>query len=71
MADADTIATIKSQALVRIEEITAQPKPNYMIDGQMVNWSTYMKDLQGVVDWCNERLGAETPFEHHSVGYVP
>ncbi len=68
--DAQQIATIKSQTLARIAEITAQPKPTYQIDGQMVAWGGYLALLQQTVDWCNEKLAGETPFEERSQGYT-
>jgi hypothetical protein len=69
MSDAETIAAIKSQTLARIAEITAQPKPTYQIDGQMIAWGGYLAQLQQTVDWCNEKLSSETPFEVQSRGY--
>ncbi len=68
--DAEQIATIKSQTLARMAEITAQPKPTYMIDGQMVAWGGYLAQLQRTVDWCNEKLAGEAPFEERSQGYT-
>jgi hypothetical protein len=70
MSDATTIATIKSQTLTRIAEITAQPKPTYQIDGQMIAWGDYLSQLQRTVDWCNEKLAGEAPFEVQSQGYT-
>jgi hypothetical protein len=70
MSDADTIAAIKSQTLARIAEITAQPKPTYQIDGQMIAWGGYLALLQQTVDWCNEELAGEAPFEVLSRGYT-
>jgi hypothetical protein len=61
--DLEQIATIKSQTLARIVEITAQPKPTYDIDGQKVAWESYLKQLQATVAWCDERIGAAEPFE--------
>ena len=40
--NAEQIATIKSQTLARMAEITAQPKPTYQIDGQLVAWGNYL-----------------------------
>jgi hypothetical protein len=68
MSDATTITTIKTQTLAVIAEITAQPKPTYQIDGQMVSWGDYLSQLRNTVDWCNERLVGETPFEIRSQG---
>jgi len=70
MADADTLATIKTQTLARIAEITATPKPTYSIDGQTVAWGAYLGQLQKTVEWCNTELAAETPYEVRSLGYT-
>ena len=66
-----TIATIKTQALANIQAITANPKPSYSIDGQMVSWGDYLRTQTELVEWCDKQLAGETPFEHHTVGYVP
>ena len=65
-SNAEQIATIKSQTLARIAEITAQPKPTYQIDGQLVAWGDYLTQLQRTVDWCNANLAGELPVEVHS-----
>jgi hypothetical protein len=70
MSDAATISLIKSQTLAVMAEITAQPKPTYQIDGQMISWGGYLAQLQQTVDWCNEKLAAEAPFEVRSQGYT-
>jgi hypothetical protein len=62
--DLEQIATIKSQTLARLVEITAQPKPSYDIDGQKVDWATYLKQLQATVAWCEDQLSGAEPFEH-------
>ena len=69
-SDVQQIATIKSQTLARMAEITAQPKPTYQIDGQLVAWGDYLTQLQRTVDWCNEKLAGEAPFEVQSQGYT-
>jgi hypothetical protein len=59
---------IRSQILAVIEEITVHPKPTYSIDGQSVKWNEYLAQLQKSVDWCNERIAAESePVEIISV----
>jgi hypothetical protein len=67
--DAEQVATIKSQTLALMAEITAQPKPTYQIDGQLVAWGDYLTQLQRTIDWCNEKLAGELPFEVRSQGY--
>lgn len=68
--DLEELAAIRSQTLARIAEITAQPKPTYNIDGQMVAWAEYLKQLQQTVDWCDQKLAAAEPFEFRSGGYT-
>ncbi len=68
--NAEHIATIKSQTLARMAEITAQPKPTYQIDGQLVAWGDYLAQLQRTVDWCNAQLAAESPIECRSQAYT-
>jgi len=67
-SDAEQIAAIKTQTLTLIEEITAEPKPTYNVDGQMVAWEQYLEQLRQTVDWCNRKLASEEPFEFHSRG---
>ncbi len=68
-SDAEQVATIKTQTLGRIAEMTAAPKPTYNVDGQMIAWGDYLLQLQATVDWCNEKLAGEVPFEIRSQGY--
>jgi len=70
MPNLDAIRTIKRQALARIAEITATPKPSYRVDGQQVAWAEYLKQLRATVDWCNHALSGEAPFEVRSQGYT-
>ena len=57
-SDLTRIATIKSQTLALIADITASPKPSYTIDGQSIEWGDYLKRLQETVDWCDSQLAA-------------
>ncbi len=68
MSDLEMLATIRSQALVTIAAITADPKPSYAIDGQAVRWAEYLAQLQATVAWCDQRLVADEPFEIRSRG---
>jgi hypothetical protein len=56
--DTEQIALIRSQTLALIAEITVQPKPTYMIDGQTVTWNGYLKQLRDTVAWCDQMLAA-------------
>jgi hypothetical protein len=53
-------STIKSQTLAMITELTANPKPTYNIDGQSVQWSDYLKQLQSTVLWCDQQIAKTT-----------
>ncbi len=70
MSDAETIAAIKHQTLAVMAEITANPKPTYQIDGQLVAWGGYLAQLQRIVDWCDEKLAGAAPCEVRSQGYT-
>jgi len=61
--DAENIATIKSNALARLAEITAAPKPSYSENGRSWSWNEYHKMLREQVDWANSQLAAQEPFE--------
>jgi hypothetical protein len=65
-SDYEQIQSIKSQTLAVIADITAAPKPTYEIDGQSVSWNAYLRRLQLIVDWCDDKLAAYQPFEHQS-----
>jgi hypothetical protein len=71
MDDTELIRTIKSQTLALIAEITANPKPSYSLDGQQIAWNEYLALLQRTVDWCDQRLAGDEPFELHSTGCTP
>jgi hypothetical protein len=67
--DIEQLATIKSQTLALIAEMTAQPKPSYRIDGQMISWTEYLAQLQETVRWCDQQMAAATgPCEVRSRG---
>jgi len=54
-------STIKTQTLAMIAEITANPKPSYNIDGQSVQWTDYLKQLQAIVEWCDQQMARSEP----------
>lgn len=68
--DAENLATIKSNALARLAELSASPKPSYAIDGQSVSWNEYAQMLQEQIAWCDKQLAAETPCETITQGYT-
>ena len=68
MSNAEQLERIRTNILNRIEEITANPKPNYSIDGQTVSWQSYLDSLMARLTAINEQINADTPFEEVSRG---
>ena len=68
--DLAQIQAIKTQTLAVLVEITASPKPTYTIDGQMVSWGDYLRNLQQTIDWCDQQIAAQEPVEIHTQGFV-
>ncbi len=64
----EQLKKIRQQTLERIEELTAQPKPSYTIDGQSVSWTEYLRQLQETVRWCETMIVAQKPCEIVSQG---
>ncbi|HUT14348.1 MAG TPA: hypothetical protein VMY42_27935 [Thermoguttaceae bacterium] len=69
-SDAAQLATIKTQILAILVDITENPKPSYMIDGQSLQWAAYQRLLLEQIDRINRQIAAETPFEISSRGYT-
>ena len=68
MTDTNHFRLIRSQTLNVITEITSQPQPAYTVDGRTFSWSAYMQRLLGIVNWCDEKIAADEPFEFRSQG---
>lgn len=61
--DLENIATIKTNTLAKLAEISAVYKPTYSENGRQFGWTEYQKYLQDRVSWCDTQLGANDPFE--------
>ena len=68
--DAEQLATIKSQTLALLVDLTENPKPSYNIDGQEVEWTEYRRSLMLDLKEINQQIAANTVFEVHSQGYT-
>lgn len=62
------ILSIRSQTLAQLEDLRANPKPSYSLEGQEVSWQEYAESLQRTVDWCDQKLAGYQPFECRSQG---
>lgn len=45
MSDLTDLQALKTATIARLTEITAEPKPSYIIDGQNIQWSAYRDAL--------------------------
>lgn len=63
MSDIEQLQTIRAQTLAQLQEVRAQLKPTYWVDGQRVHWEQYADALQRTIDWCDLKLHAAEPFE--------
>ena len=45
MTDVEYIQSIRSQTLTQLNDLRANPKPTYWIDGQRVHWQEYVDAL--------------------------
>jgi len=71
MTNVDQLNAIKANTLAQIAEVSAERKPSYSENGQSFSWTEYLDYLQRRVDWCNEQLAGEEPFEFPTQGYTP
>ena len=67
-SDLQQLATIKSQSLQILADITANPKPSYDVDGQSISWNDYLAQLQRTVEWCDRQTATLSPAELHTEG---
>lgn len=56
MSDVDAIKNIRDQTVARIQEVTAEKKPNYYVGSERYDWASYLKTLQETLDWCDRKL---------------
>ena len=67
-SEVEQIASIRSLTLAQLEQLRADPKPTYSLDGQRVSWTEYIESLQQTIDWCDQKLAGYEPFECRSQG---
>jgi hypothetical protein len=68
MTDLEQIQAIRSQTFAQLEDLRADPKPTYWLDGQRVHWQEYAESLERTIDWCDRKLAEYAPFEVRSQG---
>ncbi len=68
----DLIRQTRDNLIAIREKITRKPKPNYDVDGQKVDWATYLKILTEQIDLLKKQLDEEEDddiVEVHTTAY--
>jgi len=63
------LQTAKENLLAKIATISANPKPDYEIDGQRVSHQAYQESLLSQIKLINQLINQENPYEHKSQMY--
>lgn len=74
MASTEDLTEIRDNLIAAIKDATANPKPNYSIDGQSVSWGTFLDSLMARLKDIDEQIAAQEPVEFVSrgtTGYRP
>ena len=66
----ENLQTAYEQVCANLVTITASPKPTYNIDGQLVEWTEYMKMLTDQLEALTAAINAQNPYEVHHQGYT-
>lgn len=59
---------IRANLLGRLEELSAESKPNYAVDGERYDWGDLLGQYAREAARAEEILNSEGPFEHRSRG---
>ena len=66
----ENLQTAYEQVCANLVTITASPKPTYNIDGQLVEWTEYMKMLTEQLEALTAAINAQNPYEVHHQGFT-
>lgn len=58
------LETSRDNIAAALADATANPKPNYSVDGQSVSWGDYLESLQRALDGINSKIAAGEPYEY-------
>jgi hypothetical protein len=67
MTAAPSTETIRDDALARLAEICADPKPSYTVDGRTIDWEGYAAELRKTIDWCNAQLAVPVEIRSQAI----
>lgn len=67
MAATDDLQTAINQIAAQIKDITANPKPDYSVNGQQVSWASYLQMLtEQIVKLQQAQQSLAGPFQRIS-----
>jgi hypothetical protein len=64
----ENLSTARDNIAANLAAMTADPKPNYTIDGQSVSWQSLFDSYLQQLEKLNAQIAAADPFEIHSQG---
>ncbi len=68
----ENLQTAREQVAANLVTITANPKPNYTIDGQTVSWqSLFDSYVESLETLAAKIAAANDPYEEVSQGFTP
>ena len=68
MSYLDDLTTARDQVAANLKAITANPMPNYSIDGQSVSWQQLFDSYMNSLSALNQQIADAEPFEFQSQG---
>jgi hypothetical protein len=66
----NNLLAARDQIAQNLADMTANPKPNYKIDGQVVSWQGLFDSYLSQLEKLNAQIAAADPFEIHSRGFT-
>lgn len=65
----ENLTTARDNIAAQLANMTANPKPTYNIDGQMVDWTAHFNALLTALKTLEADINSTDPFEIHSTGF--
>ena len=66
---AENLKTAKANYAKQLADLSLNPKPSYIIDGQNVAWKLHQDMLLAAIASIDRLLQAEEPYQLHSEGF--
>lgn len=66
----DNLLTARDNVATNLAAITADPKPNYSVDGQSVSWQSLFDSYMAQLERLDAQINGADPFEVRSRGFT-